>query len=337
MVQRGKRAVYDPEALAYEKPSPRSGGRVQAQGAHARALLADHAAGRHAAAPRAAVRVEIVSHRHLRYASGVLHLIALGTNVLLVREGVVYKVMLGGQLALLAAAAARVGIARYYVLVTWATVAALATTCVAESRRRGRRPKAHGETRARRRRVGLMLLVASPLLAGSAAAIVLDDRGPVLYRQRRVGKEGVEFELLKLRTMVVGAETMGAGLRRERGGSENHECRPRSPAPVSGRAAAALECLARRHEPDRAASDARVPGGALHAAPAPPARGQAGITGWAQVHGRARLPWDERIELDVWYVENRSFWLDLKILAKTPVALFAGTYKGATGGWRPDA
>ncbi len=59
-----------------------------------------------------------------------------------------------------------------------------------------------------------------------------------------------------------------------------------------------------------------------------------GITGWAQVHGRAALPWDERIELDVWYVENRSGWLDLKILARTPFALFSGTYKGDTGGWR---
>jgi lipopolysaccharide/colanic/teichoic acid biosynthesis glycosyltransferase len=58
-----------------------------------------------------------------------------------------------------------------------------------------------------------------------------------------------------------------------------------------------------------------------------------GITGWAQIHGRARLPWAERIELDLWYVEHRSPWLDLKILARTPLALFRGTYKGATGGW----
>jgi lipopolysaccharide/colanic/teichoic acid biosynthesis glycosyltransferase len=58
-----------------------------------------------------------------------------------------------------------------------------------------------------------------------------------------------------------------------------------------------------------------------------------GITGWAQIHGRARLPWEQRIELDVWYVEHRSPWLDLKIIARTPHALFAGTYKGETGGW----
>ena len=58
-----------------------------------------------------------------------------------------------------------------------------------------------------------------------------------------------------------------------------------------------------------------------------------GLTGWAQIHGRATLPWDERIELDVWYVEHRSAWVDLKILARTPLALFGGTYKGASGGW----
>ena len=59
-----------------------------------------------------------------------------------------------------------------------------------------------------------------------------------------------------------------------------------------------------------------------------------GITGWAQIHGRARLPWAERIELDVWYVDHRSPWVDLKILARTPLALFGGTYKGQTGGWK---
>jgi lipopolysaccharide/colanic/teichoic acid biosynthesis glycosyltransferase len=59
-----------------------------------------------------------------------------------------------------------------------------------------------------------------------------------------------------------------------------------------------------------------------------------GITGWAQIHGRASLPWEQRIELDVWYVENRSPAVDLKILVRTPRALFGGTYKGETGGWR---
>jgi lipopolysaccharide/colanic/teichoic acid biosynthesis glycosyltransferase len=60
-----------------------------------------------------------------------------------------------------------------------------------------------------------------------------------------------------------------------------------------------------------------------------------GVTGWAQIHGRAALPWAERIELDVFYVEHRTPLLDLKILARTPLALFKGTYKGVTGGWTP--
>ena len=59
-----------------------------------------------------------------------------------------------------------------------------------------------------------------------------------------------------------------------------------------------------------------------------------GLTGWAQVQGRASLPWADRIELDVWYVDHRSPRVDLEILLRTPLALFRGTYRGATGGWR---
>ncbi len=62
-----------------------------------------------------------------------------------------------------------------------------------------------------------------------------------------------------------------------------------------------------------------------------------GLTGWAQVHGRASLPWAERIELDVWYVDHRSPRLDLGILLRTPLALFRGTYRGADGGLALDA
>ena len=179
----------------------------------------------------------------------------------------------------------------------------------------------------------LALLVSSPILAGSAAAIVLEDRGPVLYRQRRVGKDGVEFELLKLRTMVVGAETIGAGLAVNEGD-------PRITK---------VGAILRRLSLDELPQFWNVLRGEMSIiGPRPTLAYQVerytprqrrrlevkpGITGWAQVHGRAKLPWDERIELDVWYVEHRSFWLDLKILAKTPVALFGGTYKGDTGGW----
>jgi lipopolysaccharide/colanic/teichoic acid biosynthesis glycosyltransferase len=64
-----------------------------------------------------------------------------------------------------------------------------------------------------------------------------------------------------------------------------------------------------------------------------------GVTGWAQVHGRASLPWPERIELDLWYVEHASFLLDLAILVETARTLLrpASVYRGEQGGWRPEA
>jgi lipopolysaccharide/colanic/teichoic acid biosynthesis glycosyltransferase len=180
----------------------------------------------------------------------------------------------------------------------------------------------------------LLLLVASPLLAAAALAIVAEDRGPVLYRQRRVGKDAVEFELLKLRTMVVGAERLGAGFAVNEGD------------PRITRVGRVL----RRLSVDELPQLWNVVRGDMSlVGPRPTLAYQVerytprqrrrldvkpGITGWAQVHGRARLPWDERIELDVWYVEHQSLLLDLRILARTPAALLGGTYKGETGGWR---
>ena len=118
----GRRAVYEPQAHAFEKPS-RDSRRISAQGADVRALLADHPARRDVAAPPGFL-VELVSHRVLRYGSGILHLILLVTSLGLAPRGPT-GIVLAGQLALLAAAAAGVPIARYYVLVTWATVVAL--------------------------------------------------------------------------------------------------------------------------------------------------------------------------------------------------------------------
>ena len=180
--------------------------------------------------------------------------------------------------------------------------------------------------------VGLAL--ASPVLAAAAVAIKLEDGGPVLYRQRRVGLNGEEFDLLKLRTMVVGAEHQGAGLAVNRGDARITRV---------GR-------LLRRLSLDELPQLWNVVRGEMSLiGPRPTLRYQVekyserqrkrlnvkpGITGWAQVNGRASLPWDDRIELDVWYVEHRSPWVDLKIAARTPFALFGGTYKGETGGWR---
>ena len=181
---------------------------------------------------------------------------------------------------------------------------------------------------------GGALLVASPLIAVAALAVKLEDRGPVLYRQTRVGRDGVDFELLKLRTMVVGAETMGAGLSVDHGDSRITR---------TGR-------LLRKLSLDELPQLWNVVRGEMSViGPRPTLRYQVeqydehqrhrldvlpGITGWAQINGRAELPWADRIELDVWYVEHRSPRLDLKILARTPFALFSGTYKGETGGWK---
>lgn len=176
-------------------------------------------------------------------------------------------------------------------------------------------------------------MLASPILALAALATKLEDGGPVLYRQMRVGRDGVDFELLKLRTMVVGAETMGAGLSVDQGDSRITR---------TGR-------LLRKLSLDELPQLWNVVRGEMSViGPRPTLRYQVeqyddrqrhrldvkpGITGWAQVNGRAALPWADRIELDVWYVEHRTPALDLRILARTPLALFRGTYKGDTGGW----
>jgi lipopolysaccharide/colanic/teichoic acid biosynthesis glycosyltransferase len=178
------------------------------------------------------------------------------------------------------------------------------------------------------------LALASPALGLAALAVKLDDGGPVLYRQRRVGLHGREFELVKLRTMVVGAEREGAGWAVNEGDPRITRV---------GR-------LLRRLSLDELPQLWNVVRGDMSlVGPRPTLSYQVerytarqrrrlevkpGITGWAQIHGRARLPWDERIELDVWYVEHRSPWVDLQILLRTPLALFGGTYKGETGGWR---
>jgi lipopolysaccharide/colanic/teichoic acid biosynthesis glycosyltransferase len=180
---------------------------------------------------------------------------------------------------------------------------------------------------------GGTLLLASPVIARAALAVKLEDGGPVLYRQTRVGRNGADFELLKLRTMVVGAETMGAGLSVNRDDTRITR---------AGR-------LLRKLSLDELPQLWNVVRGEMSViGPRPTLRYQVdqyderqrhrldvkpGITGWAQVNGRAELPWADRIELDVWYVEHRSPRLDLRILARTPRALFRGTYKGDTGGW----
>jgi lipopolysaccharide/colanic/teichoic acid biosynthesis glycosyltransferase len=170
----------------------------------------------------------------------------------------------------------------------------------------------------------LALALAAPLLALAAILIKLESRGPVFYRQRRVGRGGEPFELWKLRTMVPGAETMGAGIYVVEGD-------PRITR--TGR-------LLRRFSLDELPNLANVLRGQMAiVGPRPTVQEQVdryterqrrrlevrpGITGWAQINGRASLPWPERIELDVWYVEHRSLRLDLRILARTVRMLVTG-------------
>jgi lipopolysaccharide/colanic/teichoic acid biosynthesis glycosyltransferase len=184
----------------------------------------------------------------------------------------------------------------------------------------------------------LLITAGSPLLGAACLAIRLESRGSPIYRQRRIGKNGVEFDLYKLRTMVRGAESMGAGLAVDEGD-------PRITR---------VGALLRRLSLDELPNLVNVLRGEMSlVGPRPTVQVQVakysarqrgrlavepGITGWAQVKGRAALPWHERIELDLWYIEHWSLRLDLRILASTAVLLVSGKglYRGPTGGWREE-
>jgi lipopolysaccharide/colanic/teichoic acid biosynthesis glycosyltransferase len=179
------------------------------------------------------------------------------------------------------------------------------------------------------------LLLTAPLLLAAVIAIKLESRGPALYRQRRSGLHGEPFDMLKLRTMVDGAEQIGAGLAVNANDSRITR----------------VGALLRRTSLDELPNLLNVLRGEMSlVGPRPTLPAQVaqytprqrerlsvkpGITGWAQINGRASLPWSERIELDLHYVEHRSLLLDLQILARTPALVLrgGGLYKGETGGW----
>jgi lipopolysaccharide/colanic/teichoic acid biosynthesis glycosyltransferase len=180
------------------------------------------------------------------------------------------------------------------------------------------------------------LALSSPLLVAAVIAIRLESAGPSIYRQRRIGKDGRPFDMLKLRTMVDGAEHIGAGLAIDEGDSRITR----------------VGALLRRTSLDELPNLVNVLRGEMSLIgprPTIPVQVQQytprqrrrlevkpGITGWAQVNGRASLPWEERIELDLHYIEHRSLSLDLQILRRTLRLVLAGEglYKGQTGGWR---
>jgi lipopolysaccharide/colanic/teichoic acid biosynthesis glycosyltransferase len=179
-------------------------------------------------------------------------------------------------------------------------------------------------------------ILSAPLVALLVVGIRLESPGSAIYCQTRVGRHGRQFQIFKLRTMVSGAEFTGAGLAIAEGDERITRM---------GR-------MLRRYSLDELPNLWNVVRGEMSiVGPRPTVQGQVdayterqrgrlavkpGITGWAQVNGRASLPWPQRIDLDLWYVEHRSLALDLEIIARTVRMVLGGQgiYKGASGGWQ---
>jgi lipopolysaccharide/colanic/teichoic acid biosynthesis glycosyltransferase len=179
------------------------------------------------------------------------------------------------------------------------------------------------------------LVLTAPIVAIAMLAIRLETPGDPIYRQRRVGLNGREFEVLKLRTMIAGAENQGAGL-----AIDAYDARITRVGNILRRTSldelpnllnvlrGEMSLIGPRPTlPHQVAQYTERQRGRLAVRP--------GITGWAQVNGRAALPWSERIELDLYYIEHRSWRLDMEILRRTPAMVLGGSglYKGETGGW----
>jgi lipopolysaccharide/colanic/teichoic acid biosynthesis glycosyltransferase len=181
------------------------------------------------------------------------------------------------------------------------------------------------------------LALASPLLLAAFVAIRLESKGGAIYRQRRVGLDGREFDLLKLRTMVDGAESIGAGLAVNVGDARitrvgkllRRASLDELPNLVNVLRGEMAIVGPRPTLPHQVAQYTERERGRLAIRP--------GITGWAQVNGRTSLPWAQRIELDLWYIEHRSWRLDAQILWRSARMVVGGEglYKGTTGGWTP--
>ena len=180
------------------------------------------------------------------------------------------------------------------------------------------------------------LALAAPILALAACAIKLEDGGPILFRQERLGRGERRFEILKLRTMTVDAEKL-----RSDGVVEAGDPRITRVGEFLRRTAVdELPQLWHVLRGDMSLVGPRpVPTAHLERYDERQRRRlevRPGLTGWAQIHGRASLPWPERLELDVWYVEHQSLELDARILARTAGVLLRRdfVYRGEAGGWR---
>ncbi len=171
---------------------------------------------------------------------------------------------------------------------------------------------------------GAALLVLALPLALVALLIRLESPGSPIFRQRRSGRHGHAFEVVKLRTMVAGAERIGAGLAIDKGDARITR----------------LGRFLRRTSIDELPQLVNILRGEMTlVGPRPTLPHQVatyddrqrerllvkpGVTGWAQVHGRTSLSWPERIELDRWYVANRSLRLDTRILLRTVRVVLGG-------------
>lgn len=163
----------------------------------------------------------------------------------------------------------------------------------------------------------LLLILAAPVLAVAALLIRLEGGGGVIYRQRRVGLNGEEFELLKLRTMKPGSDPVGVGTVVTRDD-------PRVTGVGRWLRRSSLDELPNlvnvlRGEMALVGPRPTIPAQVREYTPRQHRRHEVrpGITGWAQVQGRAGIPWEDRIELDIEYVDSRTLGLDLSILGRT--------------------
>lgn len=178
-------------------------------------------------------------------------------------------------------------------------------------------------------------VLTAPIMAAVAIWVRRDSPGPALFRQERIGLRGRPFQLLKFRTMVVGAEQLGAGLRVDHGDSRITRAGAtlrrlsldelpqlwnviRGDMSIVGPRPTVAAQVARYTELQRRRLEARP-----------------GITGLAQVRGRAAIPWSQRIAIDIEYVDRWSIPLDLSILLRTIMVVVRrdGTYRGETGGF----
>ena len=169
----------------------------------------------------------------------------------------------------------------------------------------------------------IILIISSPILALSAILIKLESEGPVIFKQKRLGLGGKEFYIYKFRSMCVGAEKSGVY-------SDNKDTRVTK-----------IGKILRKTSIDELPQAVNVLKGDMSfIGPRPPLtyhpwpideyseeqlrmfEVRPGITGWAQVNGRKAVEWNRRIKLNVWYVDNLSLWLDIKICFLTVFKVF---------------